>query len=529
MAQPPYLKGLPWLCLVLVAVLLVSMAAWQQDLLLNDSFRAFARAEQLAIFPGELPIWVHPFYPVGYPWLIRILVPLVGNAHVAAQILSVSGALCMLAAFIYIGQKLYKSVYVSWLQAALVILGGVNFHFLQLGSQDNTDMPSAGGIWLSLAVLVGSHQQRGRLLLAGALLGGAYLMRYTALTIVPAVLIALVVGVFWQPASRVGPVRNKAAIAARSCGFFLVGFLAISALQWVPSLVFTGNPFYNNQAANVHFALTSGNNWGIDFAESMKHTSLLGIILDFRGKFFYHYALNIYRLFFIDGFGLWVWWLYPVGMVILVFHAIGNPHQRTAISILLLSGGVYAAVLSLAFITQRTTLFLFPLVLILALAALERMVLRPWVAPAIAGLLLVVSALQVNAEWRFVRPAFGVRVPTEPTFNQQLTATLVKEGMSHHSKVLSLSWRFYHARHPYRVGFPMPWNFSTSKPVAITDTAVLDSLIKARDFQFIISDEKSTFEVPGLKNFWPQLPARLRADTLLQEQDVTLIRLAKRR
>lgn len=115
--------------------------------------------------------WIHPLYPVGYPWLLSGLQLLTGDVLVAGRIISV--ALGTLGIW---GLSRWLS---PW--AGLVVLG--HLQFLLWGSTEGTDMAAAA---LALTALWAADSERP--VAAGLLAGAACMTRYTGIAVVPVVL-----------------------------------------------------------------------------------------------------------------------------------------------------------------------------------------------------------------------------------------------------------------------------------------------------------------------------------------------------
>lgn len=109
-----------------------------------------------------------PLYPIGYPILLALLKPLVGQALVAGRALSVGGAV--------LGVVLVQRRLGPVPAACMAVTAG----FLSFGSTEGTDI-------LAAALTLGALTQSGWR--AGALLGAALLVRYSAIAALPVVLL----------------------------------------------------------------------------------------------------------------------------------------------------------------------------------------------------------------------------------------------------------------------------------------------------------------------------------------------------
>lgn len=118
---------------------------------------------------GDSGAWVHPLYPVGYPLLLWMGHALTGDVLLVGRGLSIAGGVCIAA-----GVARWVS---PW--AGLWLL--VQPALLQWGATEGTDTLAAAMCVLALA------SARRAPLWAGVLLGLGCLVRYTAITALPAV------------------------------------------------------------------------------------------------------------------------------------------------------------------------------------------------------------------------------------------------------------------------------------------------------------------------------------------------------
>lgn len=501
---------LPWAVWIAGTVLLILLSASHQDLLLNDSQRAFERAQALWTHPGELTNWVHEYYPVGYSWMVAALTQVCWDAFTASRVLSVSAASGTLLLIFLIIRQQASGRYLNLGIAGVMMTAIANFNFLQLGTYDNTDFPAAALMLASLYWLGRSGLKR-RFLISGLLLGAAYLVRYTALTEVPAVLAAIY---FFHKGDFTAKVK---------AGFALLsGFVALGLIQFIPSTLLFGNPLYNLQAHNVWFALHGEGNWGLNFMEAVKHTSVLEIVRHSPGLFMKNYALNAYKLLCYNVFDLPVFWLWLPGVVLAWMGKERGKDGRAGLGGLTLAVAVFSAALCMAFVTPRTTLFLFPVICILAGWALAVFAdkLIPSLAIMVSLGLVSVGGLYSNKS--FIAAAF--HSSHQPSPQQKVTTALEAAGMASPDQVLSLGFAWYNAYHPYRVGYAIPWSFyGTGAPISSPQD--LESLVRKNGYRYIISDRTSVTDVPGLKRFWPSIPTNLRPDTVFIENEVCVIAL----
>ena len=194
--------------------------------------------------------FVHGFYPVGYSMLLRLATHLEVDVLRFGQILSVVGGLISLVSLYLSLTFLYEEIYVPFFASAMLL---VNVHFLEHATTEGNDLLAASFQVLAVTLLARSILLD-RLFnryawLIGLCLGFAYLTRYTALVLLPVPFACTVV--------RKGFTRDSMSIMIK----IAVTFLAVTAVQWVPSLVVEGNPFFNHQAKNVWFGIYGDRDW----------------------------------------------------------------------------------------------------------------------------------------------------------------------------------------------------------------------------------------------------------------------------
>ncbi len=239
---------------------------------------------------SELNTWLHPFYPVGYFALLRV--GLVAGADVAqyGQSLSWAGSIvCLVAVYLILYAATKKNGY-ALAGAALLAL---HPFFRYQALQEGTDMLAAGLQMLALAAVFMPAPGKGRWAwitpaAAGALLGGAYLIRYTSLILLPVAAVAL----WWRDRAE----RR----ALLSVALFAGAFVIVALPQIVASAVVTGRPLYNEQARNVWFGLYGDFNWTDNWRDAPPDVTLAQIVSDDPAGFLAHWAREFGRFFAYD-------------------------------------------------------------------------------------------------------------------------------------------------------------------------------------------------------------------------------------
>jgi len=212
-------RWLPLALLVAVAAgMLAAVDAAHPELRLVD-FVPFAVRARALLHGQEL---CSPRYPVGYPALLAATKLALGSVLPAGRLLALlAGVLAVGAAGRWLGPT-----------AGLWLL--VQLPLLRWGSTEGTDLPAVALGLAALAVAVPSPGPRpagaptkgaaSRMWVAGLLAGGAAMMRYPAVVVIPVVLAAAA----WSQGRR-GLLRAS------------MGVLLVTAPHWGPALVGAGS------------------------------------------------------------------------------------------------------------------------------------------------------------------------------------------------------------------------------------------------------------------------------------------------
>jgi hypothetical protein len=216
----------------------------------NDFYGFSERAQSLSA-----ALKLNGYYPLGYPLLLWLLGPLAGNAFAAAKVVAVAHAGILLLAGFWLSRMLLGR---GWLALLGLVALALNPYFWQTALFLGTDLPWAAWQCLALGACVWAiqrgHDWRG-FALAGALGGLAYLLRYTALALLPVVWLYLALA--WLRRAQGARSRNAlwAALA------FTILFLAVALPQLYLSWRETGNPFFTSQAKNIWFGIYGEGDW----------------------------------------------------------------------------------------------------------------------------------------------------------------------------------------------------------------------------------------------------------------------------
>lgn len=285
-----YLPIFPLLLLLAAFTIVIILAAGQQRAVtMVDYWYHMQWARALSI--ANVETWVHPFYAVGYFALLRLGLALGIDMVAYGQAVSWVGAVLSLSAvyaIVYAATR--KTAYALAAAALLAIHPFFRFQTLQEG----TDMLAAGLQLAALAILFiaptdDRRASRIAALAAGAVLGGAYLIRYTTLALLPVAAVYLLLR-DWRSWRRL----------ALSGGLLLGAFVLVALPQLAASTVVRGTPIYNEQARNVWFGIHGDFNWTDNWSQIPPGVTLGQVIRDDPAAFGGHWANEAGRFFTYD-------------------------------------------------------------------------------------------------------------------------------------------------------------------------------------------------------------------------------------
>jgi len=244
-----------------------------------DYFPLLDRAVRLGF--GSLDAWVHQIHPVGYPWLIRLGLELGWDAERVGQALSIGGGVLGLCGTYLLALSVFKDKRFAAIVQAFVAMTGL---FLYFASVEGNDMPAAGIQLLSLGVLAASTLKRDKLYLGGVFLAGllaglAYLIRYNGMLTAMASGLWLILVALYERRST----------GWKAIGVYVLAFFLGSAVQWIPSLIATSNPFYNDQGQNVWFHVYGKSDFIVEFNRAPEGITLFQVIFSDPVRFIGHW------------------------------------------------------------------------------------------------------------------------------------------------------------------------------------------------------------------------------------------------
>ena len=238
-----------WLVLPILIVIVFVMIEMSHIASVNtvsnvDYFPMVERALQLSLRAWDG--WVSWKHPVGMSLLIRLGYELGWDVERVGQAWSIIGGILVLCGAFLIARSVFRDRRYAALALAFLASSSV---FLMYASIEENDLVAAGLQFISLGLLAAAALKPEaldvKLVFSGGLCAGlAYLIRYNGM------ITAMASGV-WLVILAIANRRRSA--VWKAIGLYAAAFLLGSAAQWIPSLIVTGNPFYNDQGQNVWF------------------------------------------------------------------------------------------------------------------------------------------------------------------------------------------------------------------------------------------------------------------------------------
>jgi len=454
---------------------------------LSDAFGFFSRAESLSLH--SISPWVNGFYPFGYPVSLMSLSMLVGDYVLAGRIISL---LCGVLGLITIC-RLSRDLFSPSVALITVIVCCTNHAYLKYATISNTDMPAAVllilGIYFICRYTI--KNQRRFLLAAGATVGLAYLFRYTALMVVPAVLLF-----FWLRPQQADTWKLR----LQTSLYFILAFFVAASPQLVVSLIAKANPFYNLQAQNVYFGMFGQMDWQLNWPEASKINGLSEVIFSHPGIFldhWYHNLLGSYRYlvdFPLEGLAF-------SGLLFSLKHR----HAQDMVFLLALVLVSFTSAICLVFTNSRLLLFgNIILSIFVGYACITFLPKRlhlsfPHSLPFRAPFLV---AMSIWLTVTYTYPAIHNALPEKDRSRILVSQVIESSGVGNPLRVLSLSTYFYDMRGKVKRRFATPWWHKTDfKPYqSIEDLALR---MWEADQQFLVFDHQSPRYVSGLDQIFP--------------------------
>lgn len=462
---------LPWLLAAGWLMGAAVLAAGFHEIRVSDVYGFVYRATLLRPDLASLQAFpfVDPLYPWGYPAALRLAEAVTHNYHRAGQLLSLAGGVLTLLAVWRISAELFGAA----AAIAATVLLAVTANFNEFALQGTTDLPALGLTYAAVAaILWTAPPERMRTFAGGVLLGLGYLMRYTALTAVPAIVIFLLM----RP-------RNGARGRWTRLALFAAGFAIAASPQLLPTAIVHGNPFWNRQDVNVYFGLAGQFDWAAGWADAEASANgLLGIFLSQPAAFTRNWLARAAEMLTL------LPWLpmtlcAAAGLVTLT----GDRTTWRSAGLLVGVGATFAVLLCTAFVTNRLILPVLPPLAVFAgygLATLTARLAAWWSMGRRAPALLMVAVLLAVAV-RDVRALDAAIAPTDVT---AVSTALYADGLRVESEVLSLDHNYYLLGTRQPIVFARPWLEDASfRPQSFADVV---QIMRRGAYRYLVFNDR---------------------------------------
>ncbi|MCD4738291.1 MAG: glycosyltransferase family 39 protein, partial [Anaerolineae bacterium] len=235
---------------------------------------------------GGIEAWVHGLHPIGYPLLIRLGIALGFNATQTGHTLSIIGGIFLLISTYALTYRLTQDYWLSFFSELFLATTSL---FLFYATLEGNDILSAGLIGISLVLLLNHPKHWYVYWAAGLLAGLSYLIRYTAIA-TSAICLLYLIGL-----AILSKYRENWKYVAAFAGGWVVG----AALQLIPSLLVTGNPFYSIQGHNVWWHMAGLSNFATEWGLAPMNISLLEVFRADPWHFLDHWW-RVFRSFWLS-------------------------------------------------------------------------------------------------------------------------------------------------------------------------------------------------------------------------------------
>jgi hypothetical protein len=477
-----------------------------------DYFPLLGRAVRLSF--ASLDGWVHQVHPVGYPCLIRLGLELGWDAERVGQAISIAGGILGLCGTYLLALSVFKDKRLAALAQAYVAATNLYMYF---ASVEGNDMPAAGLHLLSLGLLAASTLKRsgsrpGLAFLAGLTAGMAYLVRYTGMitALTGGTWLAALALYTWPPVRRLAqsvqqrlwgstaqpayseracPKDNHGGEGSRNVYFqarpaawkalslYVLAFLLATALQWIPSFLATGNPFYTDQGQNVWFHVYDKTDFIREFNQAPAGITLVQVFALDPHRFISHWW-NAFQGFWIDPkltlLDAPLKLLGQAGLVFLLLARGPRPaRRRWLVGLFVLA---HLTALSLMRLDRRFLITMIPLLTIGALYLLVPLIPPGWKSRR-ASLPLNILLLLGGLAWAAQEPFHFVEGrPGPDEFVIQASNVLHAAGMASAEQVMSTQLSLQDASAPARDRF-------VEAHAAAPDRASVAELVQAMQTQ----------------------------------------------
>jgi hypothetical protein len=445
-------------------------------------------------------------YPLGYPLLLSLSATAGLDVLRYGQFLSLSGGILLLLTAFLIIHNLTRSIGFSVVGTFLLLL---NLNFLTYATFEGNDMLAAGLQTSAITALWfgtnddGSSFSKPLLLFHGVLLGLAYLVRYTALLLVPISLLYLVI-VYRRSANKL----------FWAITFALLPFFLTTLVQLIPSWQAHNNLFYNEQAKNVWFGIYGEQDWVNNWGKVPDNISLLEVFKINPIQFLQHWRDQTYLAF--TSARMWPQIFRYFWIVAIVVFAFSNQPKFAKRLLLLLVSLVPIIATALAWTAPRFLLIplwtqaVFISWLAFRLTNYIPLSRQSSVAIMSVGLFIIAVALQSKSVLAWY---------TEPplTRAQEVNSFLRNAGMTSSTQVATNDPYLHVTDEPARSRFAQTYLFNPT-PDSLEELLEIPA---AENWQYLVLDYVNGFgEYKSIRNNVIQEKSRIVPLSLTEDRDI---------
>jgi hypothetical protein len=462
-----------------------------------DYFPLVDRAVQLSFSSWDG--WVNWIHPVGFPWFVRLGLELGVNAARWGQALSIlGGVLGLIGTYAIAWSVTGRHGFAVVCQIFCASAG----YYLFFGSVEGNDMLGAGLQILSLGLLIvgltkstREEAPRARWVVAAALFAGlAYLTRYTGLITALVCLVVLIGLAVWR--------RRRSFV--KMAGLYVLIFVVVTAVQWIPSWIVKGSPLSNDQGQNVWFHVYQKSDFLTQWPQGPSGITVAQVFFMNPGKFISHWWNNFQSFWVSPTLTLVEEPLKLFALAGLAVLLLTGTAVRIRVRVLIgLFVVAHIAALSLLRLDPRFLIIMIPLLTIGAVYLFWRILPEKWrIGRSVIPVQLI--ALLVGLLFVFKMPLgfAGTPVKVEPDIIAA-SDVLHTAGMKNAREVYSTDLRLQDLQSVSRARFAQA---NDSRLPHDSLASLLDTL-RQRQFRFVIYDASAGPRI------YPDLAALLKPET----------------